>query len=97
MANRRFATKRMMQRIDGDHLIIEFEDGACETWDLPNRSDIDAIKRLRTEAISWAQAHGATHPGQTNAVRKAFTEAGFYTGHPILRLRARKAKGSEEK
>lgn len=76
--NRRYATKRMSARIEGGKLLVEFEDGAANRWKLPHPSKKEDIKRLREEAVDFALEHGATDPGQTNAVRKALTDAGFH-------------------
>ena len=76
--NRRYATKRMSARIEDSQLLVEFEGGAVNRWELPHRSEKEHIKRLREEAVAFALEHGATDPGQTNAVRKALTDAGFH-------------------
>ena len=60
----RIATKRMARRIEANKLSIEFEDGQRRAWKLPNRSDTAAIKRLRTELVSWARENGATIPAK---------------------------------
>ncbi len=77
--NRRYATKRMSARTERGQLVVEFtEDGTTKRWELPDRSDKEAIKYLRKEAVDFALAHGASDPGQTNAVRKALTTDGYY-------------------
>ena len=76
--NRRYATKRMSARTEGGELLVEFEDGTANRWKLPHPSEKGDIKRLREEAVAFALEHGATDPGQTNAVRKALTDAGFH-------------------
>ena len=76
--NRRYATKRMSARIEDGRLLVEFEDGPANRWKLPHPSEKEHIKRLREEAVAFALKHGATDPGQTNAVRKALTDAGFH-------------------
>ena len=77
--NRRYAKKRMSARTSQGQLVVAFvDDGTAKHWDLPDRSDTEAIKRLRQEAVAFALQHGATDPGQTNAVRKALTDADYY-------------------
>ena len=77
--NRRYATKRMSARTAHGQLVVEFtKDGTAKCWELPDKSDQEAIRQLREEAVAFALDHGATDPGQTNAVRKALTGAGYY-------------------
>jgi negative regulator of replication initiation len=76
---RRFAQKSMSAKVSNGMLRVRFEDGIEKTWSLPPRSDKAAIKKLRGEAVDFAQKNGASNPGQTNAVRKAFTDAGYHT------------------
>src|SRR5262245_30051526 len=76
--SRRIASKRMSARVENGNLIVEFEDGAREQWRLPSRSDKDAIRSTRAEAVSFALANGASNPGQTNAVLKALTQVGYH-------------------
>lgn len=77
--NQRYAKKRMSVRTSHGQLVVEFvEDGTTKHWELPDRSDKEAIRHLREVAVAFALQHGATDPGQTNAVRKALTEAGYY-------------------
>ena len=76
---RKLATKRMSARAEGTHLVVEFvNDGIREEWELPDKSDREAIQRVRDDAVAFARKHGATRPGQTNAVMKALTTEGYY-------------------
>lgn len=76
---RRYATKRMSSRVQNNQLVVEFvEDGIAQDWKLPDRSDKETIKRIRDEAVAFALENGASDPGQTNAVKKALTDAGYY-------------------
>jgi len=75
--NLRFAATRMSARIEDDCLLVEFEDANANRWELPRRSEKSEIRRIRNEAVAFAQDHGATI-GQMNAVKKALTNAGFY-------------------
>jgi hypothetical protein len=76
--SKRFATKEMRARVEGENLVVTFEDGVRFAERLPNRSDKARIRTLRDAAVRFALQHGATDPGQTNAVRKALTDAGFH-------------------
>jgi hypothetical protein len=76
--NKRFAHRRMSTRVSDGQLIIEFEDGAREQWELPEMDDKKGIRRVLDAAAGWALEQGASDPGQTNAVRKALTTAGYY-------------------
>ena len=76
--NRRFATKRMSARVERHLLIVDFHGGPRHEWSLPNKSDKEAIKKVRSEAVQFALKNGASDPGQTNAVRKALTDAGYH-------------------
>lgn len=73
----RRATKRMSTRVENDRLFVQLPDDE-KSWSLPDPADRAAIRRIRDEAVEFALAHGATNPGQTNAVKKALTDAGYY-------------------
>jgi len=68
----------MSAREEDEQLVIMFEDGASKKWDLPDKTDKDGIRALRDEAVAFALKNGASDPGQTNAVRKALTDAGYH-------------------
>lgn len=75
----RYANKRMSARVERGALIIQFEDSPRREWALPeNKSDKKQIRSVRDQALRFAIESGASQPGQTNAVRKALTEAGYY-------------------
>jgi GAF domain-containing protein len=74
----RLATKKMSARVKDGKLVVEFEDGAKQEWTLPSRGDKEAIGRIREAAVAFALQNGATDPGQTNAVRKALTDADYH-------------------
>ena len=76
--NRRLANKRMSARIESGQLLVEFDDGNRNRWKLPDRSDKQGLATLRATAVEFALNHGASDPGQTNAVRKALTDAGYH-------------------
>jgi hypothetical protein len=76
--DKRYAIKRMSTPIEGGQFIVRFDDGSREQWMLPAKSDKDAIRKIRDAAVKFARAHGASHPGQTNAVMKALTNAGYH-------------------
>lgn len=73
----RGAKIRMSAGVDGNDLAVSFATGARERWPLPNRNDREALRTLRSEAVSWARSQGAS-PGQEDAVKKALTSAGFH-------------------
>ena len=73
----RRATNRMSAHVEHGRLLVQFTDGE-KSWDLPDPTDKGAIRRIRDEAVAFALAHGASEPGQTNAVKKALTNAGYY-------------------
>lgn len=73
----RYATKVMRPRVKGGQLSIEFEDGIKHSWQLPSKSDKEAIRRVREAAVKFATQNGATR-GQELSVMKALTEAGYY-------------------
>jgi hypothetical protein len=74
----RHARFRMHAAVHSGHLVVQFQGGKEERWKLPDKNDKPAIRRVRDEAVSFALAQGASDPGQTNAVRKALTDAGYH-------------------
>ena len=78
---KRKANKRMSTRVLDGHLLIKFSDTEVERWKLPDRSDKEAIRRVRDKAVAFARDHGATL-GQINAVKKALPDAGYYLTKP---------------
>jgi len=76
--NLRYATKRMSSRIEGNHLVVEFSDGKARRWKLPDHKAKESIKQLRETAVAFVVSSGGTDPGQTNAVRKTLTDAGYF-------------------
>ena len=76
--SKRHATKRMSAREENEKLVVMFEDGTSKEWELPDKTDKEGIRTLREEAVAFALKHGASDPGQTNAVRKALTNAGYH-------------------
>lgn len=82
---KRIATKRMSARVEdvgsGDHLLVAFADGEWKRWKLPDRSNKEAIRRVRDTAVAFAGKHGATK-GQIAAVKKALAEARYYLTKP---------------
>jgi hypothetical protein len=79
---RSFATVRMHAGVhragSEEHLVVSFHDGKEQRYPLPSKDDKDAIRSVRDEAVAFALSHGASNPGQTNAVRKALTDAGYF-------------------
>ncbi|MCE5271625.1 hypothetical protein LLH00_10125 [bacterium] len=77
IARPRFAQKRMTARIAENYMLISFKGGASKRFLLPSKNDKSAIKRATEEAMGFADSNGASH-GQIEAVRKAFTSAGYW-------------------
>lgn len=71
------AINRMSTFIETDQLHVSFQDGASQSWKLPERSDKTAIRKVRDMAVAFAKANGATI-GQVNAVKKALTDADYH-------------------
>ena len=65
-------------RTERQQLVVGFEDGQMKSWALPDRSDKAGIRRIRDEAVAFALDNGASDPGQTNAVQKVLTDAGYH-------------------
>ena len=76
------AKKQMSTRVLDSQLSVKFADNEIGRWALPDRSDKAEIRRVRDAAVAFALEHGASDPGQTNAVRKALTDAGYYLKGP---------------
>jgi hypothetical protein len=76
--NHRLATKLMRASAVEGKLIVEFDDGPSNSWPLPDKSDKEGIRTIRERAVAFALKNGATDPGQTNAVRKALTDGGYF-------------------
>lgn len=77
----RQATTRMSARVEAEQLVVEFRGGPRRTWRLPASRTGQAVANLSGEARTWAEAQGATY-GQSKAVHKALTNAGFYNTGP---------------
>lgn len=79
---RSFATVRMHAGVhrteNEDHLVVSFYGGKEKRFPLPSKDDKAGIRRVRDAAVAFAESQGASVPGQTNAVRKALTDAGYY-------------------
>lgn len=75
---RNYSTKKMHAGVHENHLQVSFETGENRRWPLPEKSDKEGIRKVRNEATDWAREQGASDPGQTNAVRKALTDAGYH-------------------
>lgn len=73
----RYATVRMHSGVKNGQLVVSFESGAERRWDLPDRSQKERIRKIRSEALDFARQSGATQ-GQGYAVLKALTEAGYH-------------------
>jgi hypothetical protein len=67
----------MVARVDDGQLNIRFNSGHTKRWALPSRDDKAAIRKVRDEAVKFAEGTGVVF-GQLQAVKKALTEAGYY-------------------
>ena len=74
----RFASRKMSARVESGKLVVAFDGDARQEWTLGNRTEKAAIRDVLEDALAFALSNGATNPGQTNAVRKALTDAGYY-------------------
>ncbi len=74
--NPRRSTKRLSARVEEGRLVVEFPEDQ-ESWELPEPSDREAIRRIREAASAFARDHGATK-GQVNAAMKALTDNGYH-------------------
>lgn len=73
----RYATKVMRARVQGSRFTVTFDDGQQQSWNLPSKSEKEAIRKVREAAADFATEHGATK-GQVFAVYKALTDAGYH-------------------
>lgn len=73
----RKAIIRMSSKVVGNRLVVQFENGQSNTWDLPDRKDNAGIRAVRDSAVSFAITNEASL-GQQNAIKKTLTDAGYY-------------------
>lgn len=74
----RRAKKRQSARVERGELVVEYpEDGARDSWKLPEPSDSEAIRQVREKAFAFAREHDAS-PGQVAAIGKTLTSNGYY-------------------
>lgn len=73
----RYAVKRMSAYVKGHLLIVEFEGGVRQQFTLPDKQDKVALRKVREEAILFAEQNGASS-GQVDAVKKALTDEGYH-------------------
>lgn len=71
------ATNRMIARAENGELSIKFASGSSKRWALPSKDDKAGIRKVRDEAVKFAEGVGASS-GQLYAVMKALTEAGYH-------------------
>lgn len=72
------ASRPLSAKVEKGVLRLAFADGPSYRWLLASRADKDIIRQVRRDAVAWAEENGATNPGQTNAVKKALTDARYY-------------------
>jgi hypothetical protein len=71
------ATDRMVARAADGELSVRFASGQAKQWALPPRDDKAAIRKVRDEAVKFAEGAGAAF-GQLQAVKKTLTDAGYH-------------------
>lgn len=74
---RHIATQRQSTYVQNGRLIISYEGGARQEFQLPGRENKLELRRVRTEAVAYGKENLAT-VGQINAILKALTEAGYH-------------------
>lgn len=67
----------MSPRLENGRLVVEFENGASQTWDLPDKQDKRGIRVLRQDATEFAKSQNASL-GQVDHILKVLTEARYY-------------------
>ena len=72
-----FSTIKMSAAVRNEILYVSFENGASESWRLPDKSDKTAIREIRDKAVEFAKKNRASL-GQENAVKKALTDAEYW-------------------
>lgn len=88
----RQAEQQQNTRIINGKLEVAYpEEGILQTWELPSKSDREAIRELRDEAVAFGEKHGAS-TGQIKAIMKALTGNGYYLIGP-RRSRSRSGRG----
>ncbi len=78
----RVAERQQSLRVLNNKLEVSYpEDGILQTWNLPSKSDREAIREVLNEALAFGESNGASE-GQLKAIRKALTENGYYLVGP---------------
>ena len=76
---RRRATRRRSVRVELRQLVVRFtDDGIARRGMLPDRSDRDAIRQVRADAVAFALELGEIDPGRSIAVGKAPIDAKYF-------------------
>ncbi len=70
-------TQKMSPKVINDRFIVSFQEGRKKVWNLPDKKDKAAIKRIRREAVAFVKENMGSY-GQVEAVTKALTQAGYY-------------------
>ena len=76
-SRKRYSTLRMSTGVNNQVLFVEFADGSSNEWALPPQHDKNALRAIRSQALRFAEQHGASI-GQLNAVKKALTDNGYH-------------------
>jgi hypothetical protein len=68
----------MTQRVTPDEkLVLAFDSGPKGEWQLPSKTDVSAIRKVRDEAVAFVREHGGT-TGQEHAAIRAVTSRGYH-------------------
>jgi hypothetical protein len=82
VTGRRKSIRTLSGYVEDGHLYLFMEGVGNRIWHLPERWDRDGIQAVADEAKAWAiQTGDATH-GQTNAIQKYLSEAGYLVRTP---------------
>jgi hypothetical protein len=76
-SRRRLATNRQSARIENGVLHLGYEEGGSRSWQLPDRTDKEGIKRVRDEAWRFADEHGGTK-GQKEGIVHVMADAKYF-------------------
>jgi len=67
----------MSSKIQNDKLIVSFQNGPSMNWNLPDKKDKETLRHIRKAAVKFVYDNMGTY-GQVEAVKKTFTQAGYY-------------------
>ncbi len=77
---KRFGTQRISAKVEGEKLIVRFENGPWREWPLPPKTAKAALRSITYQTIDFARHNGASE-AQIIAVRKSLNDAGYNLTH----------------